>query len=159
MRIKDLFEKWNLTGLQIKAGFIDMKWEPKDADKDAAWELYVELLTRVTTQALRSQEGVEQAALSSLHSLFKTTRDILKGHGRECITFSKVAIVVLNQVIRPFTDKWHPLFAAGPLIAEQRTAFRSELSLLQPKLLAYAHILAEIADVEDITDLESTTVV
>ncbi|MGD8836979.1 MAG: hypothetical protein PVJ19_18690, partial [Desulfobacteraceae bacterium] len=85
MKIKDLFEKWNLTGLQIKAGFVDMQWEPKDADKDAAWELYVELLIRVTAQALPSKQGTEQAALSSIHSLFKTTRDILKRHGRECI--------------------------------------------------------------------------
>lgn len=155
MKIKDLFEKWNLTGLQIKAGFVDMKWEPKDEDKNAAWELYVELLTRVTTQALSTHEGTEQAALSSVHSLFETTRDILKGHGRECIEFSKVAVVVLNQVIRPFTAKWHPIFETGALNTEQRTAFRSDLKALQQKLVAYTHILSEIADVEDITDLES----
>jgi hypothetical protein len=153
MKIKDLFEKWNLTGLQIKAGFVDMQWEPKDADKDAAWELYVELLTRVTAQALPSKQGTEQAALSSIHSLFKTTRDILKRHGRECIDFSKAAVVVLNQVIRPFTTKWHPFFEDGPPSDEQCTAFRSELSALQPKLLSYTHILSEIAGVEDITDL------
>jgi hypothetical protein len=157
MKIKDLFEKWNLTGLQIKTGFVHMKWEPKDADKDAAWELYVELLTRVTTHALLSKEGTEQAALSSLHSLFKTTLDILKGHGRECIAFSKVAVVVLNQVIRPFTTKWHPLFDPGPPTAEQCTAFRSELTALQRKLISYAHILSEIAGVEDITEIESTS--
>jgi hypothetical protein len=155
MKLKDLFEKWNLTGLQIKAGFVNMKWEPKDADRDAAWELYVELLTRITTQALDAKEGVEAAALSSIYSLFKTTRDILKGHGRQCIAFSKVAVVVLNQVIRPFTAKWHPVFEAGALNNEQRTAFRSELSALQQKLISYTHILAEIAAVEDITDLES----
>ena len=156
MKIKDLFEKWNLSGLQIKAGFVNMKWEPKDADKDAAWELYVELLTRVTTQALSMGEGTEPAALSSIHSLFKITRDILKGHGRECIDFSKVAVVVLNQVIRPFTAKWHPIFKSDTLTAEQRTAYRSDLIALQQKLVAYSHILAEIADVEDITDLEIT---
>jgi hypothetical protein len=134
-----------------------MKWEPKDADKDAAWELYVELLTRVTTQALPSKQGTEQAALSSIHALFKITRDILKRHGRECIGFSKVAVVVLNQVVRPFTTKWHPIFDAGPLSAEQCRSFRSELSELQPRLLSYTHILSEIADVEDIADLESIT--
>ncbi|MBU2550414.1 MAG: hypothetical protein KKB20_18555 [Proteobacteria bacterium] len=155
MRIKDLFEKWNLTGLQVKTGFVDMKWEPGDADKDAAWELYVELLTRVTTQALSIKEGTEAAALSSIFSLFATTRDILKGHGRACVTFSKVAVVVLNQVIRPFTARWHPVFETGSLEAEQRAEFRSELAALREKLISYSHILAEIADVEDITELES----
>ena len=80
-----------------------MEWKPQDADKDAAWELYVELLTRITTQALPVDQGTEETALASIHSLFKTTRDILKSHGRQCIAFSKVAVVVLNQVIRPFT--------------------------------------------------------
>lgn len=155
MKLKDLFEKWHLTGLKIKAGFAEFDWQPKEADKDAAWELYIELLTRVTTQALTSEEGTEPAALTSVNSLFKTTRDILKGHGRECIHFSKVAIVVLNQVIRPFTAKWHPVFEAGPLKAEYKTQFRSELMALQEKLIVYTHILAKIADVEDITDLES----
>jgi hypothetical protein len=40
---------------------------------------------------------------------------------------------------------------------EQRQAFRSEFSALQSKLLSYTHMLTDIADVEDITDLESTT--
>lgn len=155
MKIKDLFEKWNLTGLKIKAGFFEMEWEPKDADKDAAWELYVELLTRVTTQALPLEVGTESAALSSVYSLFKTTRNILKGHSRECISFSKVAVVVLNQVIRPFTTKWHPIFEKNHLTEKQRIAFRSELTALQTRLTAYTHMLSDIAGVEDITELES----
>jgi len=52
MKFQDLFDNWNLKGLKIKAGFAEMEWKPNDADKDAAWDLYVELLTRITTQAL-----------------------------------------------------------------------------------------------------------
>jgi hypothetical protein len=156
LKLNDLFNKWNLTGLHIKTGFLEMQWEPKEADRDAAWELYVELLTRITTQALPANAGTEQAALTSLHSLFETTRDILKDHGRECIAFSKVAVVVLNQIIRPFTAKWHPIFEAGTPNNDQRTTFRAELTKLQAKLISYTHMMADIADVEDITDLEST---
>lgn len=116
----------------------------------------MELLTRVTTQVLRFDEGTEEEALSSIHSLFKTTREILKAHGRKCIGFSKVAVVVLNQVIRPFTSKWHRIFKSGDITDEQRAVFRQELADLRPKLESYAHILATIADVEDITNLEST---
>ncbi|MDO9312334.1 MAG: hypothetical protein Q7T85_11690 [Nitrosomonas sp.] len=45
MKIKDLFENWNLTGLRINAPFMEMDWKPSDPDKEAAWDLYVELLT------------------------------------------------------------------------------------------------------------------
>jgi hypothetical protein len=49
MKFRDLFEKWNLTGLKVKTPIMDMEWKPSDPDKDAAWDLYIELLTRITT--------------------------------------------------------------------------------------------------------------
>ena len=39
----------------------------QDSDKDAAWELYVELLTRIVTQPLPQEAGDEQTALNSIH--------------------------------------------------------------------------------------------
>ncbi len=74
--------------------------------KEAAWDLYVELLTRITTQPLPDEDGVEQTALDSIYALFGITRETLKAHGRSCIQFAKIAIVVLEQVVRPFTAKW-----------------------------------------------------
>lgn len=59
MKIKDLFEKWNLTGLKIKTPILDLDWKPSDTDKDAAWDLYVELLTRITTQPLLSSSSTK----------------------------------------------------------------------------------------------------
>ncbi|MBF0235236.1 MAG: hypothetical protein HQK65_19710 [Desulfamplus sp.] len=155
MKFKHLFENWNLTGLKIKTSFLEMEWKPQAADKDAAWELYVELLTRVTTQALEPEEGTEEAALSSIHSLFKTTREVLKHHGRECVEFSKVAVIILNQVVRPFTSKWHQRIENGTLNDEACQEFRANLLVLQERLISYTHMLSEIAGVEDITSLES----
>ena len=45
MRLQDLFNKWNLTGLKVKTPVMEMEWRPSEPDKDAAWDLYVELLT------------------------------------------------------------------------------------------------------------------
>ncbi len=154
MKFRQLFENWNLTGLKIKVSFLEMEWRPKDADKDAAWELYVELLTRVTTQALEPEQGTEEAALSSVYSIFKTTREVLKHHGRECVGLSKVAVIILNQIVRPFTSKWHRVLEKDALDDTARHEFRSELLVLQEKLIAYTHMLSEIAGVEDITTLE-----
>lgn len=155
MKLSHLFENWNLTGLKINTAFLEMDWSPQDADKDAAWELYVELLTRITTQALDAQSGTEESALASVHSIFKTTRDVLKTHGRDCIQFSKVAIVVVNQVIRPFTAKWHRILELDQMDDSKRIEFRGDLQDLQAKLISYTHMLSEIAGVEDITELES----
>ncbi|WP_228014378.1 hypothetical protein [Fortiea sp. LEGE XX443] len=55
--------------------------------------------------------------MSSLYSVFATTREILKKHGASIarcknesqISFGYLAIAVLNTVLRPVLAKWHPL--------------------------------------------------
>ena len=152
MHFKDLFEKWNLSSLKINAKFLEMEFKPGDKDRDAAWALYVELLTRITTQTLKDEEGNEESALESVYSIFPITRNILKEYGRECVQFTKIAIVVLNQVVRPFTAKWHKSKVDGTFTT-RFNEFRSDLKELQPKLRCYASMLSEIADVEDFTDV------
>lgn len=113
MRWKEWREKWSMTSLKINAHFLELEWEPKDDDKNAARELYIELLTRITMQPLPPEHGVEKTALDSVSTLFGLTCDIIKRHGRCCAEFSKLAIVVLNQIVRPFTAKWHKLSEDG----------------------------------------------
>ena len=115
----------NLKAVQLEVSF-------QEADKDAAWELYIEMLTRVVTQPLSAESGDEQTALDSVSSLFPTTREILRCRGRTTISFSKVAIPVLNQVVRPFTAKWHRESIAGAFQQEgKREEFRREMASLQ----------------------------
>lgn len=154
MKIKDLFEQWNLTGLQVKLPILEMEWKPSGTDKDAAWDFYVELLTRITTQPLSDEDGAEQTALNSIHSLFKITRQTLKTHGRSCIEFTRIAVIVLNQVVRPFTARWHRKSQDGAFDSpEQCVTFRLELQTLQIQLRNYTQLLAVLADVEDLTAL------
>ncbi|OWV15687.1 hypothetical protein [Fibrobacter sp. UWB3] len=152
MKFRDLFEKWHLDSLKLNIKFLEAEFKPGDKDKDAAWALYIELLTRVTTQTLSDDEGNEECALDSIYSIFPTTRAILKEYGRECIQFTKVAVVVLNQIVRPFTAKWHKIKLNG-LLAEKSAEFRMDLKELQPKLLYYTKMLSEIAEVEDFSGL------
>lgn len=131
-----------------------MEWKPSDTDKDAAWDLYVELLTRITTQPLSDEGGVEHTALDSIHALFEITRQTLKTHGRSCIEFTRIAVIVLNQVVRPFTVRWHRKSQDGAFDSpEQCVIFRSELQALQIQLRNYTQLLAVLADVEDLTVL------
>lgn len=161
MKLSEWLDQWSLSGLKINVGFLDAEFKPNDVDADAAWELYVELLTRITTQALPDEAGTEDAALESVHSLFKSTRDILKAPGRRhASSFAKLAIVVLNQKVRPFTAKWHLRSVAGAFKPESadyekdRAEFRQDLRQLQGVLAHYGAALSSVAGVEDLTHLE-----
>lgn len=156
MKWNKWLENWDMTSLKIKAPFLEMEWNPSEPDKKAAWELYIELLTRITTQPLGENDGDEKAALESVYSLFPTTRSIIKENGRDCIEFTKLAIVVLNQKVRPFTAKWHRAWLAHGLDSpELRKQFREELLEVQAVLRIYTGMLAQMAGVEDLTRLEN----
>ena len=72
------------------------------------------------------------------------------------MTFAKVAIVILNQVIRPFTAKWHKLSIQEAFKEPSRCfEFRQELEGIRERLVAYARLLSDIAGVEDLTTLQS----
>ena len=155
MNLATLFKSFNLEKIRIGPKWANAEFSLEDDDRSAAWDLYVEMLTRVATQRLPSESGDEETALESIHSLFPTTREILRQHGRDASCFTRVAIPVLNQVVRPFTARWHKELLSGSLKNEDKRAeFREELEILQVDLRNYNRMLAEMAEVEDLTDLE-----
>lgn len=157
MKLLNWLEKWEMKSLKFTPPFLQMEWITQEADKNAAWALYIELLTRITTQPLPTEHGDEKTALDSVYSLFAITREVIREQGPECINFTKIAIVVLNQVVRPFTAKWHRKSLVGDFDNEtERATFREELAELQMELREYTRMLADIAEVEDLTDLEVT---
>lgn len=154
MKIKKLFENWDMTGLKINMGFLETEWEPQVKDSEAAWEMYVELLTRTATQPLPDDAGIEATALESVYSLFGITRGILREYGRDSIGFARIAVIILNQVVRPFTTRWHKLAKEGAFEnPKQCSLFREELKTLQEKLRNYMGMLAEIAGIEDMSPI------
>lgn len=154
MKWRDWLEKWDMTSLKINLGILQTDWKPQDPDKDAAWQMYVELLTRIATQPLPENSGDDVAALTSVYQLFPITREVLRTQGRGAMEFAKLALVILNQKVRPFTAKWHGIKEAGEL-AGQHDEFRRELAELQKVLLTYTRMLGDMAGVEeDLTAIE-----
>jgi len=143
-----------------------VEWEVDRKQQLAAWSLYIELATRIAVQPLDSDQGMVREALNSLYSLFGSTREILKAAGPD-VGISKasvggIAIAVLNNGLRPFLSKWHPLLmtwetAQSPdtdpksheLKWPQEQFARAELELLRGNLTKYASALAEIAGVNE----------
>ena len=151
-----LFHKYHLEKISFNLKVISGDLLLNDADANAAWDLYVEMVTRTVTQPLPAEDGDEQTALDSVYALFSITREILRRHGKDTVEFSKVAVPVLNQVVRPFTARWHRASLAGAFDNPAKLVqFRTELSVLQCDLHNYNRLLADIAGVEDLTDLEN----
>ncbi|MGW1279561.1 hypothetical protein ACWD4V_21785 [Streptomyces tsukubensis] len=152
-------------------GEISGVWEPDEAERDAAWELYVELATRISVVELKEDEGLLREALSSLYTVFGTTRDILRRYGPAVaprvpagqVTFGALAVTVLNLCVRPLLSKWHPLLAAhenlrsehvDPVSHERRwdraAELRKEIEAVRRVMLALADALNEVAGVGDL---------
>ncbi len=103
-------------GLPFGVGEISGDWVPGVGERDAAWEMYVELITRVGVVELAQDEGLLREALASLYSLFGTTREILRRYGPEVaqpttgstVSFGHLAVAILNHALRPTLATWHP---------------------------------------------------
>jgi hypothetical protein len=151
------------TSLPFGLGQVEL--ESDEAMRRAAWALYVELRTRITTQTLETDQGLLREALNSLYSLFASTREILREAGPDVGTSLEsvggIAIAVLNVGLRPFLSKWHPALLAWeaqrPTDVGQKDhekkwpeepQLRNELKLLRENLEEYVHALAEVIEVK-----------
>jgi hypothetical protein len=100
--------------LDLKVLSIEGTWEPNDAERMAAWELYVELITRISVVPL--QAGIIREALTSIYSLFTRAREILRCYGPEIAglkpdgeySLGYLTIAMLNLTLRPLLSYWHP---------------------------------------------------
>ena len=118
----------------------------------------------VDIESLEDDQGILREALTSLYNLFSITREVLKEAGPDVgatdSTVGGIAIRVLNDGLRPFVSKWHPLLQdweskrpsnKSPREFEnewpQCMEMREELSGLRQNLWDYANALAEIAKV------------
>ena len=147
-------------------GSIEGVWKPNRSERQAAWDMYVELATRVTVVHLGPDEGMLREALNSLHSLFSTTREVLKKYGpsvaqvskKNGVSFAFLAVSILNLRLRPVLAKWHPMLLdyegkrpQGVSPAEHERAWdknvelRGILAEVRESLVAYANILAKVA--------------
>ncbi|MFI6462130.1 hypothetical protein [Streptomyces sp. NPDC050528] len=164
---------WQITaGLTIPfVGEISGIWEPADAERSAAWELYLQLVPRVSVEEPAADEGFLRETLSSFHTLFGTTRDILHRHGPQLappvppghISFAVLAVTVLNRVLRPLLATCHPRLAAyesqrpegrDPVAWEREwehaDALRDAIAEILGVLRSLARILQEVAGVGDL---------
>jgi hypothetical protein len=157
------------VGLDLKVLSIKGTWEPNDVERVAAWELYVELITRISVVPL--QNGFAREALTSLYSIFGEARGILRRHGPAVAepgpggdyTLGYLTVAMLNFALRPFLSYWHPELLewetgrplgagikahedAWPRVGE----FRADLDRTAGVVASYASLLATACGVPDL---------
>lgn len=153
------------VSVSLPFGIGSAEWQADPTERNAAWSLYIELVTRIAVQEMEIYQGTVREAMNSLYSLFSSTREILKAAGPDVgashDSVGGIAISVLNNGLRPFLSKWHPCLQAweanrpanlSPQNHEknwiEESQLRSELAALRIDLEKYANALAQIAGVK-----------
>ena len=146
---KSWLENWKLDNPGISEDRLLEFWAPQEADRGLAWDLYVELMTRITTQKLDDHEGDDNSALKSVYSLFALSRDYMHLHGVRSANTAALLTAYLNQKVRAFTAKWHKRSLDekwAESTSQSRPEFRTDLHALQPVLRQLAEALSHLAD-------------
>lgn len=134
-----------MTGDAEDGGKRDEAPRKMSADQKAAHDLLTELRTRISTQRLPYQYGVEARALESLWEIFGLTRKAIKDNPG-CQVFAQIATTMLNVVLRPVTAKWHRAKEAGLLDSRDgANDFRADLAQVREKLVDFAEHLQMLA--------------
>lgn len=125
-----------------------------------AWELFIEVATRISTQPLGDEEGFLREALNSLYSLFGRARELLAQSQPTKLTGGKtveyLALTMLNRELRPFLSRWHPRLTRfeqsedrDEAAWEHNATFRAELEKMRQRLVEFALSFARLAGVTD----------
>lgn len=165
---------------ELKVGFnlgmvaAESTWSIDDNDEErkAAWEMYVELITRALVVKMATGTGLVREYLTSAYQMFDITRDILRRYGPGIAepkpdgsySFGLLAVATLNQVIRPRLERWHPLLdewesgrPAGRSRLEHETMWpaldecRADLETMRATLEHWAALLADACGVPQLT--------
>jgi hypothetical protein len=156
--------------LDLKFLSIGGTWEPNNAERKAAWELYVELVTRISAVPL--QAGIAREALTSLYALFGQAREILRRYGPEVAepkpdgeySFGFLTVAMLNLALRPVLSYWHPelqVWEAGRPVAmsvkahedawPRITELRAAVEQTQFVLTTYSSVLGTACGLPDLS--------
>ncbi len=148
--------------------FSELHFAVTRGSQQVAWKLFVEAVTRISTQSLAPGDGLIREALTSLYGLFAITREILKETYPSTKTgadptVEHLAIAMLNNELRPFLSHWHPILLrwesenpdksedGWPYIEECRAELVQMQSRLQDYVLGFGR-LAGLPNASEIHD-------
>jgi hypothetical protein len=134
----------------IDFGVVKLGGKLTELDRQCAWKLYTEIVTRVAVSGKRRDETgsdfsgeVLVESLSSLHSFFKETRQIMKdfpvGKLKEKDQKHLGLLIhdLLTDVLRPFLEEWQADFRSWWEQQDHSTQSWFEVQKKYPKIDAF----------------------
>ncbi len=105
--------------LTLDFGIVKLSGKLSEADRQCAWELYTEIVTRVAVSGKRNDETsadfkgeVLVESLSSLHAFFQEARAIMRAYPVGKLKENQQSHLgtlihnLLADILRPFLEKW-----------------------------------------------------
>jgi len=149
------WRKWHATTLTISLLlFGNISFAATKRDRELAWKLYVQLITRKAALPFDRDYDVVLVIHESLYQLFPATRDLLLDIADSENTMrSEVPVImerILNGRIRPYLTRWHSDFAAW----EQTNALTDTVTENSPRerQRGFPEYDALVADLETLND-------
>jgi hypothetical protein len=151
-----------------QVGKIEGLWEPTESERSAAWDMYVEIVTRIPVAFVVPGEGSLHVSLASTYKIFGATRDILRKYGPAVarpraegqISFGCLSVKVLDLILRPFLLRWYPRLTEYESTRQATEStydherkwdcyqeLSQELIQIRDSLLQYASLLAQASEV------------
>jgi hypothetical protein len=116
---KNVMTELSEGNFSIDFGIIKLGGKLTEQDRQCAWELYTEIVTRVSVTGKRIDESCTDfsgellmESLDSLYSFFQETRQIMKKYPVGKINENNQKHLgvlmndILNNIMRPFLEKW-----------------------------------------------------
>ena len=132
---------------ELNIGFVKLGAKLSEDDRQCAWELYTEIVTRVAVVGKRLDPTCEDfggelyvESLDSLYNFFRECRGIMRkfpvGKLKELKQEHLGVLInrILNDVLRPFLEKWNGRFRAWWLPAKDGKNSPYEIQSQFPEL-------------------------
>lgn len=153
-----------LDSVSISAGPLNATFKPTDEERDAAWQIMVDLGTSVATQPFLEDSGHLRDVMTSLHRIFNSIKQALKdlrpSKFDSDMNFASVCMSLLTGCLGPFLARWHEPLAdfevsrgekSSERVHELQWPFRGEciadLNELQNTMLAFTQLLSGLSGV------------
>jgi len=130
----------------IDFGIVKLGGKLSEHDRQCAWQLYTEIVTRVAVSGKRRDPNctdfsgeILTESLSSLHAFFREARQIMKSFpvGKiKAKNQSHLGVLIhdiLNNVLRPFLEKWQADYRAWWERQDRSTSSWFEIQRQYPK--------------------------
>jgi hypothetical protein len=157
-------DTWGVAAVADKAEFNDSHLPNIDVKRaKAGWKIFVEVVSRISTQPLASDAGLLHEALQSLYTLVGLIREELKSMpptppaavGNE--TVERISLRLLNRHLRPFLAVWHPHMVErkqrGPENDASAAACRRELEEMRSRMMNDVRRLGELIGVQHVDEM------